>query len=161
MIKKIQIGFLKRGVLVMRQLMNKVIFGALLVGVVQFGVSISMIEASVIDDSRREQISQQNTKRDQENDRHYAVMQRANENDQDWNARQVKNNDRHQAYTLADNLLRDRDTYEMLRHEQILKGFETQRWANFEEVLAKENQLHDQIVHQIEIDAEALFLTIN
>ena len=151
----------ERGFLLMRKLINKVIVGAVLVVVVQFGVSISMIEASAIDDSRQQQISQQNTKRDQENNRHYSVMQRANESDQDWNARQVKDNDSHQAYTLADNLLRDRDTYEMLRHEQVLKGFETQRWANFEEVLAKENQLHDQIFHQIEIDAEILFLTAN
>ena len=97
-------------------------------GVVQFGVSIPMIEASAIDDSRQQQISLQNTKRDQENDRHYSVMQRANESEQDWNNRQVKENDRFQAYTLADNLLRDRDTDEILRHQQVLKGFETQRW---------------------------------
>lgn len=151
----------RREVLLMSKLMKKVIVGAVLVGVVQFGVSIPMIEASAIDDSRQQQILQQNTKRDQENDRHYFVMQGTNESAQDWNDRQVKENVRHQAYTLADNLLRDRDTYEMLRHEQVLKGYETQRWANFEEVLAKENRLHDQIVHQIEIDAEALFLTTN
>jgi len=145
----------------MKKLIKKVIVGAVLVGVVQFGVSVPMIEASAIDDSRQQQISQQNAKRDQEIDRHYSVMQRANESNQDWNNRQAIDNDRHQAYTLADNLLRDRDTYEMLRHQQVLKGYETQRWANFEEVLAKENQLHDQMVHQIEIDAEALFLTTN
>ena len=145
----------------MKKLIKKVIVGAVLIGVVQFGVSVSMIEASAIDDSRQQQISQQNTKRGQEIDRHDSVMKRANESDQDWNNRQAIENDKHQAYTLADNLLRDRDTYEMIRHEQVLKGYETQRWANFEEVLAKENQLHDQTVHQIEIDAEALFLTTN
>jgi len=145
----------------MRKLMKNVIVAAVLVGVVQFGVSIPTIEASAIDDSRQQQILQQNMKRDQENDRHYSVMQRANESYQEWNNRQAKENDSFQAYTLADNSLRDRDTYEMLRHQQVLKGFETQRWANFEEVLAKENQLHDQMVHQIEIDAAALFLTTN
>ena len=145
----------------MRKLIKNVIVGTVLVGVVQFGVSISMIEASAIDDSRQQQILQQNIKRDQENDRHYYVMQRDNESYQDWNDRQAKENDRFQAYTLADNSLRDRDTYEMLRHQQVLKGFETQRWQNFDEVLAKENQLHDQIVHQIEIDTATLFLTTN
>ena len=143
----------------MIKLMQKVIIGAVVVGVMQFGVS--MIEASASDDSRQQQILQQNTKRDQENDRHYFLMQQTNESDQDWNVRQGKDNVRHQEYTIADNLLRDRDTYEMLRHEQVMKSFEYQRWANFEERLSQENQLHDQIVHQIEIDAAALFLTAN
>jgi len=143
----------------MRKLIRNVIVGAVLVGVVQFGVSIPMIEASAITDSRQQQISQQNIKRDQENDKHYDIMQRANESYQDWNDRQVKENDRFQTYILADNLLRDRDTYEMLRHQQVLKNLETQRWLNFDQVFTKENQLHDQIVHQIEIDTELLFLT--
>jgi hypothetical protein len=154
-------GLKRRGVLLMRKLMKKVIVGAVLAGIVQFGVSIPMIEASAIDDSRQQQISQQNTKLVQENNRHYSIMQRDNESVQEWNDRQAKENDGHQAYTVADNLLRDRDTYEMLRHQQVLKGFETLSTLSFNEALAKENQLHDQIVHQIEMDAATLFLTTN
>ena len=76
----------------MKKVIKKAIVYSLLVGIAQFGLNASILEASP-----RSDMQQQNNQRQlQENQRHNQAMQRQNnESDQNWNDRQWQENQTH------------------------------------------------------------------
>ena len=84
----------------MRKIIKKLIVYSLLVGIAQFGLNTSILEAS----PRSEWLQQIRGRQELEIKQHNQEMQRrANENDQEWNDRQWKENQQHECYARREN----------------------------------------------------------
>ena len=140
----------------MRKITKKALIYSLLVGIVQFGLDASMLEAS----PRSYMQQQHNERQSQENIRHNKEMQRqGDESSQTWNERKLQESKQYVHYVREDNERQYRNELEMQRHEKVMQRQDNESAQNWNDRQWQENQTHDKIVRQIE--AEIIVLALN
>ncbi len=139
----------------MKNIAKKIIVYSLLAGVMQFGFSATMLEASPRSDWQQ----QHNEQIAHENQRHVQEMQqRTGENHQQWNDRLWRENQQHERFARQDNERQYRNELEMQRHEREMQRRENENDRDWNDRLWLENQQHDQMVHQIDADLIVMFM---
>jgi len=133
----------------MKKVIKQAIIYSLLVGIAQFGLNPSILEAS----PRSDMDKQHNELQSQENNRHNKEMQRqGDESIQTWNDRKVQENTLHVRYARVDNERQYRNELEMQRHEQVMQRHNNESAQGWNDRQWLEIQTHDQIVRQIEAE---------
>lgn len=134
---------------------KKVIFYSIVVGLTQFALNASSLEASPRDDwnqQHNDQVLQESQQHDREMQRH------DNENEAAWNERKRIETERHERFALQDNERQYRNELELERHEHELERHENESWQDWNDRQWVENQRHQQAIQQIEADVVLLFL---
>jgi len=144
-----------KGCSIMKKLVKKVIVYSLLVGIAQFGLNPSILEAS----PRSEMQQQHNDLQSQETARHNKEMKhQGDESAKAWNDRQWQENKTHALYVRVDNERQYRNELEMQRHEKIMLRQNNESAQEWNDRQWLEIQTHEKMVRQIEADVIVMSL---
>ncbi len=139
----------------MKKIIRQAIVYSLLVGIGQFALNASIIEASPRSDMQQ----QHNEWQSQENIRHNKQMQRqGDESVKEWNDRKEQENQQHTRLSRQDNERQYRNELEMQRHERELQRRANENAQEWNDRQWLENQTHEKLIHQIDADVMVMSL---
>jgi len=135
----------------MKKIVKKVITYSLLVGVMQFGISASVLEASPRKDQWQDQRQEQ--KHDQRHDQRQEQWQ-----DHRQDQAQDREYREHQRHERQENERIYRENLENERHWREIQRRDYEDWQTWNDRCWQANQTHNQIIAQIAGDVVLLFL---